>query len=245
MQSHTFVLEHEDRFYESRVSFYPGINGLDLTMGDQNYQPHDLVEAVGRPISDSEARACFNCHATEAVAGDRIQFDTLIPGIQCEHCHVSASLHEQAISHGKTDSMPKKLGRMEAEDVSTFCGQCHRSFADVVRSRLFGQINVRFQPYRLEKSKGFDGSDGRFICIGCHDPHREVVRGTKSYDQNCLGCHGTQAKAASVVKSCPVAKSDCTSCHMPKTELPGSHHMFTDHFIRWCGRMNRTPLSPS
>ena len=123
-------------------------------------------------------------------------------------------------------------------------GQCHRSFADVVRSRLFGQINVRFQPYRLEKSKGFDGSDGRFICIGCHDPHREVVRGTKSYDQNCLGCHGTQAKAASVVKSCPVAKSDCTSCHMPKTELPGSHHMFTDHFIRVVRANESYPIEP-
>ncbi len=24
----------------------------------------------------------------------------------------------------------------------------------------------------------------------------------------------------------------CAGCHMPKYEIPGSHHEFTDHFIR-------------
>jgi len=143
---------------------------------------------MGRPISDVEARACFNCHATGAVLGGRIQFDTLTPGVQCEHCQASASLHAQTILRGKTDFMPKKLGRMEAEDVSTFCGQCHRSFADVMQSSVTGKINVQFQPYRLEKSKCFDGVDSRISCMGCHDPHRELVRDAKSYDRNCLAC---------------------------------------------------------
>ena len=185
---------------------------------------------MGRPISDVEARACFNCHATGAVLGGRIQFDTLTPGVQCEHCQASASLHAQTILRGKTDFMPKKLGRMEAEDVSTFCGQCHRSFADVMQSSVTGKINVQFQPYRLEKSKCFDGVDSRISCMGCHDPHREVVRDAKSYDRNCLACHGM--KGARAAKSCPVSQSDCAGCHMPKTELPGSHRTFTDHYIR-------------
>ncbi len=232
LQSQTYVLEHEGQLYESRVSYYSGADGLDITLGDQKSHPRDIVEAMGRPIPDVEARACFNCHATGAVAGNRIQFDTLTAGVQCEHCHASASLHAQAISQGKMESMPKKLGRMEAEDVSTFCGQCHRSFADVMQGSMTGKLNVRFQPYRLEKSKCFDGVASSISCIGCHDPHRELVRDMKSYDRNCLACHGEQVKRASAVKSCPVSKSDCAGCHMPKIELPGSHRTFTDHYIR-------------
>jgi len=29
-----------------------------------------------------------------------------------------------------------------------------------------------------------------------------------------------------------VSKDKCSSCHMPKVELPGGHVAFTDHFIR-------------
>ena len=33
-------------------------------------------------------------------------------------------------------------------------------------------------------------------------------------------------------KACPVAKTNCVSCHMPKLDLPGAHYKFTDHRIR-------------
>ena len=33
-------------------------------------------------------------------------------------------------------------------------------------------------------------------------------------------------------KPCPVAVKGCSTCHMPKIELPGSHFKFTDHRIR-------------
>jgi hypothetical protein len=29
-----------------------------------------------------------------------------------------------------------------------------------------------------------------------------------------------------------VATSNCTSCHMPKSDVPEMHAQFTDHFIR-------------
>jgi formate-dependent nitrite reductase cytochrome c552 subunit len=29
-----------------------------------------------------------------------------------------------------------------------------------------------------------------------------------------------------------VAKANCVECHMPKVDLPGAHHKFTDHQIR-------------
>jgi hypothetical protein len=242
----TWVLERNNRMYESFVSYYKPIDGLDITMGDQDLQPKTLVEAFGREITSHEAASCFGCHSTGAVVNGKLQLHSLKPGVTCEHCHVSAAEHQQAISHGKLQSVPPKLKRLSSEELSNFCGQCHRSFETVVEMHLLGPVNVRFQPYRLANSKCFDGSDRRISCVACHDPHREVVRETAAYDSKCLACHASNAAprapltaavhrkgtVAPKTKACPVAKSDCASCHMPVTTLPGSHMIFHDHNIR-------------
>lgn len=228
--SQTWVLERNGRFYESLVSFYPGINGLDTTIGDQDLKPATLEEAFGRTLEPGEYNACFGCHSTHAVSDDTLHLETLHPGVTCEHCHADAEQHREAISHGKLNPLPPNLKRLTSEQISNFCGQCHRSWETVVRDRLFGQINVRFQPYRLANSRCFNGSDPRISCIACHDPHQEVVQNISSYDAKCLACHSSGAHASA--KLCPVAKSACASCHMPQVELPGAHRTFTDHYIR-------------
>src|SRR5215831_14504631 len=40
----TYVLKQDDVYYESLVSFYNEINGLDLTMGAQSIKPQTLRE---------------------------------------------------------------------------------------------------------------------------------------------------------------------------------------------------------
>jgi hypothetical protein len=64
------------------------------------------------------------------------------------------------------------------------------------------------------------------------------------YDPKCLACHRSQASLKSEAlakkeaqegrnnKPCPVAERQCTSCHMPKVEVPGTHFKFADHRIR-------------
>ncbi|MGA2597726.1 MAG: hypothetical protein ABSH09_12145 [Bryobacteraceae bacterium] len=47
IQWQTYVLEHEGQLYESRVSSYPGINGLDITMGDQKSHPQGYCRSDG------------------------------------------------------------------------------------------------------------------------------------------------------------------------------------------------------
>jgi formate-dependent nitrite reductase cytochrome c552 subunit len=132
-----------------------------------------------------------------------------------------------------TDSVPPKLGRLSPEEISNFCGQCHRTWERVVRDRLRGEINVRFQPYRLANSKCYDGGDRRMSCIACHDPHRDIVRSAAGYDSKCLACHSGAAGVSAGAKSCRAAKTNgCANCHMPKIELPGGHMVFTDHQIR-------------
>jgi predicted CXXCH cytochrome family protein len=107
---------------------------------------------------------------------------------------------------------------------------------------LHGEQNVRFQPYRLANSKCFDGADPRIRCIACHNPHQPLVRDLAYYDSKCLACHTAPTKNIPLhpvtvanpaeIKSCPVAKSKCVSCHMPKISTLGGLLTFTDHEIR-------------
>jgi Cytochrome c554 and c-prime len=238
----TWVFERQGKWYEGLVSYYPNIQGLDITIGDAALTPHTLEEAFGRELLHSEPKDCFGCHATNAAQNGKLNLDSMQPGVRCEHCHVGANTHLLDSLQGQYDSAPPKLGKMTTEDISSFCGQCHRSWEAVMRGHTRGIINVRFQPYRLANSKCFDGADPRISCLACHDPHQDVVREDSFYDGKCLACHGSSAQLASPehasaagaagAKSCPVSKKDCVSCHMPKMTLPGGHMRFTDHEIR-------------
>ena len=123
----------------------------------------------------------------------------------------------------------RRLGKLSTKELLNFCGQCHRTWEEIASSGTPGVSNVRFQPYRLTNSKCYDSEDARISCIACHDPHREINRKDASYDGKCKACHAGGKPAA---KACPAAKSDCASCYMPKIEIPGAHHGFTDHQIR-------------
>jgi len=240
--SQTYVLERNGQFYESLVSYWKSIDALDTTVGDQAIQPRNVNEALGRPLASSEITLCFGCHSTGAVTDHHLHLEIITPGVTCFHCHQGASNHLEDISHGNAKSTPPKLKQLSPEEISSFCGQCHRTWETVVRNHWMGPMNVRFQPYRLEISKCFDGKDARMSCIACHDPHQEVVREDKNYDSKCLACHSAGARPsagmiaahpnAAAMKTCPVSKTDCVSCHMPKIDLPGGHQVFTDHDIR-------------
>jgi hypothetical protein len=233
----TWVLERQGKLYDSLVSYYPSIEGLDITMGEERIAPHTVEEAMGRELAPSEAKACFGCHASNAVLKGNLNLQSMELGVTCEHCHAGTNAHLIDALQGQFDSAPPKLGKLSSEDVSTFCGQCHRTWDAVLRGHFEGEINVRFQPYRLANSKCFDGADPRISCLACHDPHQDVVRQDSFYDPKCLSCHASSTQAGTVAApagahACPVAKANCVSCHMPKVNLPGGHAAFTDHQIR-------------
>lgn len=235
----TYVFEKDGEFYESRVSFYKELDGLDLTMGATNSTPTNLLEAAGRFMGRDEKARCFGCHATNATQGMTLTLERMTPGVQCERCHGATDNHLAGIRTGDA-----KLARMthlkeqSSEDMANFCGQCHRTWADIAGARTLGIANVRFQPYRLANSKCYDPDDARISCIACHDPHSEVVDNLAMYDVKCQACHAGVKPAA---HACKVADHDCVSCHMPKLEMPGSHHKFTDHEIRVLKSNERYP----
>jgi hypothetical protein len=238
----TWVLEKDGELYESMVSYYPSIDGLEITTGDQELKPQNLDEAVGRKLRTGEPKDCFGCHATGAVSNGKLHLDRLEPGVRCQHCHSGAEAHMVAALEGQAyETAPPDLRKLSAEDISNFCGQCHRTWETVVRSGTRGEANVRFQPYRWANSQCFDGTDPRSSCIACHDPHQDLVRDEGFYDSKCLACHASKREPANTAaqagshrdaKACPVASANCASCHMPKVKLPNGLMTFHDHETR-------------
>jgi formate-dependent nitrite reductase cytochrome c552 subunit len=234
----TWVLERDGQLYESLVSYYLAIDGLDITTGDESLKPQTLEEAMGRPIHDQEKKACFGCHSTNSVTGGEVNLDRLHPGVQCARCHEGTEAHLSDTLRGKEGATPPVLAKLSSEDMSNFCGQCHRTWETVVRGPWRGEVNVRFQPYRLANSRCFDGSDPRISCVACHNPHQPLNRDKAFYDAKCLACHAPEPHAVSATqpangaKTCPVAKDNCVSCHMPRVNMLGGHLTFTDHQIR-------------
>ncbi|MGA8028562.1 MAG: multiheme c-type cytochrome [Bryobacteraceae bacterium] len=223
----TYVYQYQGSFYESRVSFYRQLQGLDFTMGTTRSNFRNLVDALGRKMPPREGIECFNCHSTNSITANKVDVAALTPGVQCERCHGPTETHLAAFKTGNPEGgQMKKLDLLNAEEMNNFCGQCHRTWEQIAADGPHSVGNVRFQPYRLTNSKCYDAEDRRIRCVACHDPHLNLVRDNlSSYDSRCLACHAS-------AKHCPVATQNCVSCHMPKTELPGSHHQFTDHQIR-------------
>ena len=100
---------------------------------------------------------------------------------------------------------------------------------------MVGIATVRFQPYRLEKSRCWGKGDARIACLACHDPHQPLARDPGSYDDRCLRCHlattGSKAAFDHPAAACPRGTKNCVTCHMPRYEVPGTHTQFTDHRI--------------
>ena len=227
----TYVFQRNGTWFESRVSYFRSIDRLDFTLGARSAKPASLEEAAGRAMNSKDATECFNCHATGAISQGQLDVSHLQAGILCERCHGSADTHLGSFRKSQPSlGGMLKLSSFNSEDTSVFCGQCHRTWAQIASEGPFGINNVRFQPYRLTNSRCYDPADRRIGCTACHDPHADVARASSGYDAKCQACH-TAGRHASA-KVCPVGKNDCSSCHMPKLELPGSHNKFTDHQIR-------------
>ena len=247
----TYVLRHNGKLYEGRVSYYTAIDNLDWTIGDALNPPPSLESAFGRDITGDEAKNCFSCHSTGAVIGGKLELDHLTPGVTCEACHGPGQGHAAAMHSDTADGTaifnPRKLSPDTLSQ--EFCGSCHRSANAVgMMPNLGGTTNVRFQPYRLSGSPGHDPNDPHFACTACHDPHIDLPLQGASADSKCTVCHTPNSKdekarslkeavtskgeSSSVLKSCPVSAEKCDSCHMPRVEIPGTHFKFTDHRIR-------------
>src|SRR5262245_39883542 len=167
----TYVFQLNGKYYESRVSFYNDIRGLDLTLGAPRTEPRSLTEAAGHLLDGADARDCFSCHATGAVVEGRLRTDKLKPGIRWGGCNGPGADHLAAMK--QRDLADKRIlnpGRFDANGQTEFCGACHRTWTQVMLMPPQGMGNVRFQPYRIFVSKCYDFEDRRISCSACHNP---------------------------------------------------------------------------
>ncbi|MGB6728686.1 MAG: multiheme c-type cytochrome [Terracidiphilus sp.] len=227
------------QLYESRFNYFSLTHGFDRTPGRLQGSPVSMEMAVGRRVASFEARKCYACHLTALTDTEPLSRAQFFPGITCEGCHGPGREH---IASEKSPDLvethivsPADLTPAKSVD---FCGACHGTPKDVALMGMMGEITVRFPAYRLERSRCW-GSNGdkRLTCFACHNPHRPLEHDPAAYDFACLRCHANGAAATSepgtaVQHSCPVAKSRCTSCHMPRYTAGEIHYEFTDHDIR-------------
>ncbi|MDQ5835686.1 MAG: cytochrome c family protein [Acidobacteriota bacterium] len=235
----TYIFKHNGTFYESRVSYFTSLGGLDITIQHPRTVPTSLEDALGRPMSLEAAEGCFNCHTTPKAGGSRLQTGRAAAGVSCEACHGPGQAHVAA-ARAKDLRDPKIFNptSLDSFELSQeFCGACHQSFDTVMSlAAQGGAANIRFQPYRLFNSRGHLLNDPRISCVACHDPHDQLRHDESFYDSKCLACHlsnnreaKTEARSA---PACPVSTKQCATCHMPKVSLPEMHYEFTDHWIR-------------
>jgi len=234
----TFLYQQNGIYFESRVSYYRQLNGLDLTTGRTRFAPTRIETALGRRMSPDEPPLCFGCHSTAASTDGQFHPERMIPGVTCEACHGPGAQHvaQMSLEHdAKTSTLILNPARLSPADSVDFCGACHRTSADVSLSFITGIFNLRFPAYRLEQSRCWGNGDARLTCIACHDAHKPRVQEAAFYDKVCVGCHSAASAGLKdrghAIDTCKVSNHDCVSCHMPKYTIPSMHTDFTDHKI--------------
>lgn len=231
-------------FYEARVTYFETIKGLGFTPSRDLLSPKGVDEAMDRLVPTAEVNHCFSCHTTASVIGDQFDEEHLIPGVTCESCHGPGAKHVsdmKSLVKGDLKAAAQNdifdSAHLAPNDAVDFCGACHATLWDVKLTGAHGPSTTRSAPYRLVTSKCWGKSgDARLVCTACHDPHVPLQTDDASYDHACLRCHNTTLGAALTDehpgKACPVAKANCSSCHMPKVYVKEMHDNFTDHRIR-------------
>ena len=100
----TYVFQQGEQFYESQVSYYSGIAGLDITTGHARGIPENMEAAAGRRMYGPETKRCFACHTTASFDANKFEPGGLENGVTCEGCHGPAANHVAAEKAGMDEA---------------------------------------------------------------------------------------------------------------------------------------------
>jgi Cytochrome c554 and c-prime len=121
----TYVYQRGGLYYESRVSFYNSLQGLDLTTGHENTTPRNLDGALGRLLDSRSVKHCFGCHTTGSTT--RAGFDPAhaTMGVTCEACHGPGAKHAELMDEEKNEEGRASIfdpAGLSAVVQADFCG---------------------------------------------------------------------------------------------------------------------------
>ena len=250
----SYAYRRGDRFYMSPLSWYTTAEKWDLSPGYQPVRHHRFDRLL--------TERCLVCHVGQMTRGPGIDsWDHKQPiteyAISCERCHGPAASHVEHFRQLKTKVTadhivnPAKLEPLRRDAV---CHQCHFKAAKTLPR--YGRRAVDFRPgdrltdvwvvisdkiverqavthsEQMLASACYRGSQGRFGCISCHNPHK-LPTGEPGvwFDQKCASCH-TESKDPCELPSVDRSDKSCISCHMPRIEMNNvPHTALTDHRI--------------
>jgi len=240
---YTFLFERDDRYLESRLSYYPPAKRWEWTPGQQDLTPNRAP--LGRPLDNGTVFSCFICHSTTLVhEGETPRPEQSIFNVGCERCHGAGREH---VRLARTEKQPGAIYRFRgapADRVVRLCGECHRSPKTIPDDELESTVDLpRFAGTAFGASECYRQSAGKLSCITCHQPHPRASEDRKGYERVCLSCHSggqavvrvaSPAKTGGTGKACPVnPRSGCISCHMPAQSLGDPEEVkFHNHWIR-------------
>ncbi len=98
----TYIFERNGTFFESRMSYFPALSGLDFTPTPSRAPDATLEDALGRRmLYAGETQRCFGCHTTASTTNRRFDPAHLMPGVTCEACHGPGAKHVAAMNSGR------------------------------------------------------------------------------------------------------------------------------------------------
>lgn len=183
--------------------------------------------------------------------------------IGCERCHGPGARHvalHQA--QGKPSADQQAIvnpARLDPDRRESVCNQCHLQATRIPRP---GRTDLDFRPgmgledvwgvldagsdvtadgrtrsvnhvQQMRDSRCFSGSQGRFGCVSCHDPHRLPAPAERDafYRERCHRCHSESACAETRERRAERGDS-CIACHMPRRASSNMAHVSqTDHRV--------------
>ena len=111
--AHTFLYQHEGRWYQSQVTYYTQAHLLDTTTGFNTLTDTGIETALGQKLTGEEARKCFACHTVHATSSAGFNPAHAEPGLGCEACHGPGREHvdtmNAALAHPAAAGPPSSL----------------------------------------------------------------------------------------------------------------------------------------
>jgi predicted CXXCH cytochrome family protein len=250
----TYLFSLDGFFFESPINWYAQKKVWDTAPAFQ--------QAQTMPMNLAAFPGCLNCHTSASrapIAGTENKYDMPLfahDGITCERCHGDNAAH---IATGIGDIInPAKLAPARRDDVCMQCHlegnvaieQPHRKLADYKPGADLGddvhyyiyvdqesqQIRALGQSEALWQSVCKLKSGDKMTCTTCHDPHSTPAPEQRAafYRAKCITCHEN-----AFAEKHHAEQSDCTSCHMPRTNTSNvAHTQATDH------RILKLPMMP-
>ncbi|MBI4473553.1 MAG: hypothetical protein HY646_12870 [Acidobacteria bacterium] len=254
-----YLVKQGDYLVEAPLSYYTGVKMWDFSPGyrtsdfgfERRVLPRCLECHSGRPQPDaSEAGKYRNPPFRELAIG-------------CENCHGPGKRHVDLMSSGGRDT-PTTVsivnpGKTPGRAVDGICMKCHEDPAaagvnplairptsppprgplpqPLGRGTPVGQPQTDLLSHysSMAASGCFRGTNGRFGCTTCHDPHSKPDPGVSAayYRTKCLSCHtGGACPLPLAQRNRTIPANNCTECHMPKRAVGNvPHTALTNHRI--------------